>query len=205
MAYCVNSTAVRTFSDNTATTDLWVSFLIKDDDVTAQDFASLPNYGGLAIEDASSESIYVGVPGVQPNPTADYSLQTFYGMPTTSGVDQSSVAARPGRTVLLVADISDSGEAYLYVDPTVGQPLGAPDATISAPFAPSGASYVYWSDSWGWTYGDIRVGTTLADVTPAPSPVPEPGAWVNMLVGFASIAGLGGALRARNKTTRVVA
>jgi hypothetical protein len=188
--YCVNSTAIRTFSDNTATTDLWVSFLIKDDDVTAQDFAAYPAYGGLAIEDAGGSSLYVGVPGVQPNSTADYSLQT------PIDVEESATAARPGKTVLLVADLSSDGEAYLYVDPTIGQPLGAPDATIAAPFAPSDATALYWSDSWGWTYGDIRVGTTLADVTPAPAPVPEPAAWTILLVGF---AGLGAGLRRRRR------
>jgi hypothetical protein len=188
-AYCVNSTAVRDFADNTATTDIWVSFLIKDDGVTAQDFANLPNYGGIAVEDASSDFLYIGVPGEQPT-TADYSLQTG------AGFQQSATAATPAHTVLLVADISDDGEAYLYVDPTVGAALGAPDATIAAPFAPSAATELYWSDSWGWSYGDIRVGTTLADVTPPPSPVPEPTAWAMMLAGFAA---LGGALRARRE------
>jgi hypothetical protein len=146
--------------------------------------------GGFAIEDAANDSVYVGAPGVQPSPTANYSLQT------ATDIEQSAVAATRGRTVLLVADISDDGEAYLYVDPTVGVALRAPDATIAAPFTPSAATYLHWSDSWGWTSGDVRVGTTLADVTPAPSPVPEPAAWSLMLVGF---AGLGGALRARAK------
>jgi hypothetical protein len=186
--YCVNSTAIRAFSDNTATTDLWVSFLIRDTDITAEDFSTYPAYGGMAIEDASNDFVYVGVPGVQPTPTADYSLQTG------ADVEESSAAASPGSTVLLVADISDDGEVYLYVDPTVGQPLGAPDATIVAPFSPSGATYLYWSDGWGWTYGDLRVGTTLADVTPAPSPAPEPATWAMMLTGL-SAAGL--RLRAR--------
>jgi hypothetical protein len=195
-AYCVNSTANRTFADNTATTDLWVSFLIKDDGVTAQDFSAYPNYGGFAVEDANNDYVYTGVPGVEPTPTADYSLQT------ANDVEQSALAATPGRTVLLVADISDDGEAYLYVDPTVGAALGAPDATIATPIAPSGATNIHWSDSWGWTYGDLRVGTTLADVTPAPSPIPEPATWSLMLVAF---TGLGGALRARRKADRAVA
>ncbi len=134
------------------------------------------------------------MPGVQPTSTADYSLQTG------SGVDESGTAATPGATVLIVVDISDDGEAYLYVDPTVGQALGAPDATIAAPFTPSAATELYWSDSWGWTYGDLRVGTTLADVTPAPAPGPEPAAWTMILVGF---AGLGASLRRRRRATAI--
>ncbi len=182
--YCVNSTAVRAFSDNTATTDFWVSFLVQDKGVTAQDFAAYPAYGGFAIEDAGGRFLYAGVPGVQPISTADYSLQTV------GDVEQSATAAAPGTTALLVVDIRDDGTARLYVDPTVGQALGAPAATIAAPFTPSAATELYWSDSWGWTYGDIRVGTTLADVTPAP--VPEPAAWLVMLVG---VGGLGARLR----------
>jgi hypothetical protein len=166
--------------------DLWVSFLIDDNGVTAKDFAAYPAYGGLAVEDAGGDFLYAGLPGVQPNSTADYSLQT------AGDVEQSATAATPGTTVLLVADIRDDGTARLYVDPTVGQALGAPAATIAAPFTPSAATELYWSDSWGWTYGDVRVGTTLADVTPAP--VPEPAAWLVTLVGF---GGLGAGLRRR--------
>jgi hypothetical protein len=70
--------------------------------------------------------------------------------------------------------------------------LGAPDATIAAPFAPSAATY--WSDSRGWTHGDLRVGTTLADVTPAA--VPEPASWVLFLAGFGS---LGISIRSRRR------
>jgi hypothetical protein len=81
----------------------------------------------------------------------------------------------------------------------VGQTLGAPDATIATPITPSGAAFLYWSDSWGWTYGDLRVGTTLADITPAPSPVPEPADWTLLLAGF---AGLGVGCRARRRAVR---
>jgi hypothetical protein len=185
---CVNSTAIRTFADNTATTDLWVSFLIKQNGITPAEFAVNANYGGMAIEDAAGDDVYEGVPGLNPDGTADYSLQT------ANGANQSSVAAVSGATTLLVMDIRDNGQAYLWVDPTVGQALGAADATIATVITPSDATELYWSDSWGWTYGDIRVGTTLADVTPAGAPAPEPAAWALMLVGFAA---LGGALRRR--------
>ncbi|MEJ0015075.1 MAG: PEP-CTERM sorting domain-containing protein [Acetobacteraceae bacterium] len=186
--YCVNSTAQRFFSANTATTDLWISFLIKDVDVTG--FAANPNYGGIAVDDASNNFVYIGVPGLQPNPTAKYSLQT------SDGVAQGTIDAAPGQTDLLVVHITDTGQAYLYVDPTIGAPLGLPDATIPAPFAPSAATYLHWSDSWGWTYGDIRVGTTLADVTPAASSVPEPASWALALIG------LGGLLAGRRSRGR---
>ena len=196
--YCVNSTAVRTFSDNTATTNLWVSFLIRDDGVSAQNFSLYPNYGGFGLMAGGAVPLFAGVPGVQPNSTADYSLQS----PTL--VVQSADAAALGQTDLIVVDLTSSGEAYLYVDPTVGQPLGAPAASIATTLTPSTATGFWWTDSWGWTYGDLRVGTTYTDVTPAggPSPVPEPAAWAIMLLGF---AGVGAALRARGKAVRATA
>jgi hypothetical protein len=186
--FCVNSTAERFFSSNPATTDLWMSFLIKDDDATQ--FDKYPNYGGIAIEDASNNFVYIGVPGLTPS-TANYSLQT-----SATDNSQSAIAAAPGHTVLLVAHITDAGQAYLYVNPVIGAPLGAPDATIAAPFLPSDATYLHWSDSWGWTYGDIRIGTTLADVTPAGAAVPEPASWALLLSGFGC---LGMSLRARRR------
>ena len=185
--YSYNSTALRTFSNNTATSDLWMSFLIQSNGISTQNFSTYPNYGGIQIVGATG-SVFVGVPGVQPTGTADYSLQN-------ADVVSSTKAAASGQTDLLVVDISSNGNAYLYVDPTLGSPLGAPDATLATTLTPSGAGGLYWTDSWGWTYGDIRVGTSFADVSPAPAPsVPEPASWVVMLVGFAC---LGGALRMR--------
>jgi hypothetical protein len=199
--YCEYSVSLRAFADNTATTDLWVSFLIQQKGITPQDFSAYPNYGGIGVNDAAGDFLYAGVPGLQPVSTADYSLQAGNG-PGQGVADQSAVAAVSGATTLLVVDIRDNGEAYLYVDPTVGQALGAPMATIATGVTPSNATYLNMSDSYGWTYGDIRVGTTYADVTPAGAPAPEPAAWTLMLLGF---AGLGGVLRARGKARRAVA
>jgi hypothetical protein len=196
--YCVNSTAVRDFSDNTATTNLWVSFLIRDDGISAQNFSLYPNYGGFGITVGNDTPLFAGVPGVQPNSTADYSLQTG------SQIVESADAAARGQTDLIVMDISDNGNAYLYVDPTVGQALGSPDATIPITFAPSDADGFWWTDSWGWSYSDLRVGTTYTDVTPAggPTAIPEPAAWAIMLIG---LAGVGGALRVRGRALRAAA
>lgn len=191
--YYYNSTALRSFSSNPATTNLWMSFLIQSNGISSANFSAYPNYGGLRINDGSGNNIvFAGVPGVQPTGTADYSLQT-------STIASSAKAAASGQTDLLVVDLSNDGHAYLYVDPTIGSPLGAPDATIAVSEGPSAAAGLYWTDSWGWTYSDIRVGTTLADVTPAatiPTAVPEPATWAMLILGMGA---MGAVLRRRRE------
>jgi hypothetical protein len=153
-----NSTAVRGFT-NTATNVLWFSFLIQLNSAAVMaNGNSAGNYGGIALEDASgSHFLYVGVPGG----ATGYSLQTN---PTIA--KHGSAAPAVGRTDLLVVRIDAAQKAVLWVNPTLGQPLGAPAAFIKLPLPASDYVNLYWSDSWGWTYGDVRIGDTLASVTP---------------------------------------
>jgi hypothetical protein len=152
-----NSTAVRGFT-STATTVLWFSFLIQLNSAAVMaDGNSAGNYGGIALEDASgSHFLYVGVPGG----ATGYSLQTNAAI-----APHGSAAPAVGRTDLLVMRMDAYNGASLWVDPPLGQALGAPDAVIAVPLPASDYVALYWSDSWGWSYGDIRVGTTLASVT----------------------------------------
>jgi hypothetical protein len=184
------STAERNFT-NTATSDLWFSFLIQLNSST--ELASgnpNQNYGGIALEDPSfSKYIYVGVGGGATN----YGLQTM-----AAGIVSSTTAPTVGQTELLLVHVDSSDTASLWIDPTLGgAPLGTPDVTVTSPFAPSGFGGLYWSDTWGWTYDELRIGTTLADVTPASAPVPEPPTWT-ILAGAALLAGW---LRARGRGT----
>lgn len=194
--YCVNSTALRGFTSNSATSDLWVSFLIQDGSVSNANFSPYPNYAGFSVM-GSNDGFFIGLPGITPTGTANYSLQTY------AAIEQSSKPASLGHTDLLVADIKDNGHAYLYVDPTIGAPLGAPDATIATSLTPGAATGLYWTDSWGWNYSDVRVGTSLADVTPAAAvAVPEPATWALMMAGMGA---LGAVLRRRRQGVFVAA
>jgi hypothetical protein len=152
-----NSTAVRAFA-NPGGPVVWFSFLIQlnSADVMANG-NSAGNYGGIALEDASgSHFLYVGVPGG----ATGYSLQTNAAI-----APHGSATPSVGKTDLLVMRLDGNQRASLWVDPAVGQALGAPDAVIAVPLAAAAYTALYWSDSWGWTYGDVRIGTTLAAVT----------------------------------------
>jgi hypothetical protein len=153
-----NSTAVRGFT-NTATKVLWFSFLIQlNSDAVLANGNSAGNYGGIALEDASgSHFLYVGIPGG----ATGYSLQT-----NAEIAPHGSATPSVGKTDLLVMRIGGEQRAALWVDPTLGQPLGTPDAVIKLPLPATDYVSLYWSDSWGWTYGDLRVGPSLASVTP---------------------------------------
>jgi len=153
-----NSTAVRGFN-NTATNVMWFSFLLQlnSADVMA-DGNSAGNYGGIALEDATgSNFLYAGVPGG----ATGYSLQT-----NAEIAPLGSAVPSVGRTDLLVVRLGPGKKASLWVDPTLGQALGTPDSVITLPLAASQYVSLYWSDSWGWTYAGLRLGTSLASVTP---------------------------------------
>jgi len=153
-----NSTAVRGFT-NTASQELWFSFLIQLNSAEVMaDGNSAGNYGGIALEDASgSNFLYVGVPGG----ATGYSLQTNAAI-----APPGSATPAAGRTDLLVMHINAKQKASLWVNPALGQKLGPPDAVITVPLAAPAYVSLYWSDSWGWTYGDVRVGPNLSSVTP---------------------------------------
>ncbi len=154
-----NSTAVRGFN-NTATKVLWFSFLIQLNSAAVMaNGNSAGNYGGIALDDApGSHFLYAGVPGG----ATGYSLQTNAAI-----APHGTATPALGRTDLLLVRLDAYQGASLWVDPKLGQALGAPDATIAVPLPVPAYVKLYWSDSWGWTYGDLRIGTTLAAVTTA--------------------------------------
>ena len=153
-----NSTAVRGFTAPTAA-PLWVSFLIQlNDNAVMANANSAGNYGGIALIDAAgSHFLYMGIPGG----ATGYSLQTNAAI-----APHGAAVPAAGKTDLLVMHIGIKQNAQLWVDPPLGQPLGTPDAIIALPLPASAYDHLYWSDSWGWTYSHLRIGTSLAAVTP---------------------------------------
>jgi hypothetical protein len=183
------STAERNFT-NTATSDLWFSLLIQLNASTElANGNSAQSYGGIALENTSfSTFLYVGVGGGATN----YGLQT-----PAAGIVSTSTAPTVGQTDLLLVHVDSSDTASLWIDPALGgTPLGAPDVTVASPLAPSEFGGLYWSDTWGWTYDELRIGTTLADVTPAPAPAPEPATWTLIAGAAVLLSGLRGRRRA---------
>ena len=189
------STALRGFT-NTATSSLWFSFLIQlNSSGELANGNSAQSYGGIALEDASFSSyLYVGVGGGATN----FGLQT-----PGAGIVSSNTAPVVGQTELLLVHVDSSDTASLWIDPTLGgAPLGTPDVTVASPFAPSGFGGLYWSDTWGWTYDEMRIGTTLADVTPASAAVPEPATWT--ILGGAALVISGLRRRMATRADRVL-
>jgi len=153
-----NSTAVRGFTGTTGHV-LWFSFLIQlNDNAVMANGNSGGNYGGIALIDAAgAHFLYAGVPGG----ATGYSLQTNAAI-----APHGAATPLAGRTDLLLVRIGEKQNAELWVDPKLSRPRGPPDSVIALPLPASSYVSLYWSDSWGWTYGDIRIGTTLASVIP---------------------------------------
>jgi hypothetical protein len=137
-------------ADNTA---LYLSFLLRPE--TGFGFYGGFNLGGL----------FIGKSG-QVN---SYSLET------TGNIVSSSIAPQVGETVLLVlrAQFQAGNDLFdLFVNPVPGvaEPALA-DATMTNVDLLAD-SFVTINNAGAWTLDEIRIGSTLADVTP--SAVPEP-------------------------------
>lgn len=105
---------------------------------------------------------------------------TYYGFDGPSSFDSTGVSVKNGTTVFLVAEItfvnpgafSEGTNVTLYVDPTPG--LTAPaagTASVSGSIKTLAASGGVSVIGNGWSFDELRFGTTYADVAPA---VPEP-------------------------------
>ena len=107
----------------------------------------------------------------------------YYGF---SASNLSSMPVVTGTTAFLVLEMAfnstnNTVNLTLYVDPTPG--LSTPAAGTSSttanflsPFSASGAVNLYGN---GWSFDELRFGTTYADVAPA-VPEPAPAALLSM-------------------------
>ncbi|MDA8376383.1 MAG: PEP-CTERM sorting domain-containing protein [Planctomycetia bacterium] len=158
-------------SNITATTGnpVWGSFLLN----TPSNVAS--NYGGLVLEPAaptsSAPAPFIGISN------SGHFLVQKYG---SSDNTVLGTAASANTTYLLVfEDIANATSGgpdtlNLWVNPTAGaaNPPATPDVSNTYSTSPIGAiSGIDLANGGGFSYDEVRIGTTYADVTPA---VPEP-------------------------------
>jgi hypothetical protein len=110
--------------------------------------------------------------------------------PNAAGTVASTGAFTAGQTSLLVIRIdfvAGAGDVFnLWVDPTLGQPLGVANATVTTAADWGGLSQLNFRPSTlnAMTMDEFRMGTTYESVTPF-TVIPEPSA-------FAALAGLAG-------------
>lgn len=179
---CCNSTAVHSFT-NSATTDLWFSMLVAL--TTGNADSNTDAYAGVALQSSSAQSQYLffGIPGG----TAKFDLQSNLNSNAIASPD-SGVLPLYGSPTLLILHVASDNTASLWVN-TVSFPgddnLGTANAVITSPIAAGAFDSISLTTSWGWTFDQMIIGTTLADVTPTPvAPTPEPSTYLLVVTGL---------------------
>jgi hypothetical protein len=165
-SYYTSLSAARNLNSTYATSgsDIWASYLVRMDSLNA--------YAGVnfATYNQSATGLFVGILG-GPNgigpPSSTWGMDTAGG----TGVVMTNVPVTYGQTNILVVhmtELSGVNRIDLYVNPPQNLPT-SPDAT----------KIVYnWSfnriscgiDNGTGAFDEIRIGTTYADVRPAPEP-----------------------------------
>lgn len=169
-----NSEATRAFGTSisgTGGTSTWISFLVRGDDLTNGQYAT------VNLMASSGNSARFGIFWNSSESTAYFGLGRLGGIP--SGPTFSSLAVSEGQTYLVVGQIAwnDSGAETLslYVNPAIG---GTPPAPLVTRMESLGttlatARLIFGTDGSTWSFDELRIGSSFADVTP--SAVPEPG------------------------------
>jgi hypothetical protein len=155
------------------TSDLWISFLAQAVDTTATtQFFGITTYNGnetasqLSLQRLGDGSNEWGIVGNNAALSADVS---------------SDVVVTPGETVLIVAHLDyDTGggavAATFYLNPTVGAGIPAEsDGVITGPAGSLDFDRIRFASANGlnWLYDEVRLGTTITDVTPLNPPDPD--------------------------------
>ncbi|MAT70235.1 MAG: hypothetical protein CMJ58_12015 [Planctomycetaceae bacterium] len=161
---------------DTATGELWFSYLIQPGTYTGLPFAGLSFYTDqLTGSTATDTDFYLAARNVSPG---NYG----YGDLDAANGAQTPVIATPGETVLLVGQIvfgagantsaTNEDHIYIYANPAIGGDIPAPDADtdLTADFqtmrlaAQNGANFLV---------DEFRIGDSFADVTPVIPPDPN--------------------------------
>jgi hypothetical protein len=156
---------------------IWFSFLLRQE-VVGSGGAAGADYGGLVLGRdgaAPDNQVFIGKPGGVTG-AGQYVLEALDGVPQSS----SGVNAVFGQTAFLVASITFHTAATavdnisLYVNPTPGGVLSSPQATLNLELSDPVGGFNDWYFSAGanaqWTFDELRIGASFADVSPIPEP-----------------------------------
>lgn len=154
----------------------FLSFLIRRDNTSGAD-----NFGGLYI-DGSNRDLFIGKGGQQTN----WGLEE---RGVSSGAQVSDVVATVGDTTLLVVKMVTGiqTDAFtLYVNPTPGQgEPGSASATMNLDVGDANQIALY--NGGNYTFDEIRIGDSFAEVTPTISSTPEPSTLVLAALGLSPL------------------
>lgn len=172
---------------------LWISFIAQVPSTETN-----YNYGGVELVDQNNgnlQGLFIGQTGTFP----------LWGMSNDNGSASAKSNLAFTKKAFLVAEINLGGAPFnsvaggdavinLWQNPLLGSaPPATPNATISA-----GVNFqfnqIVLASGAPISFGDIRIGTTWADVTPVPDPAPL------ALLGTAGMGFL--LLRRRNRQSR---
>jgi len=146
--------------------DIWISYLTNPTSVSA--YSSL-ELGAPVGSPSPTVGILGGSLGIGP-------ASAFWGIDQINGQNYTSaLSSKPisyGQTTLLVIHILGNVQhtVDLYVNPGATLPA-SPDASMNGFFGSTGQHFLtFQSNNANTLFDELRVGTTFADVAPAPEP-----------------------------------
>lgn len=156
-----NGTATRSFSSSVTTGTIWLSWV--------QNSSGSTDFNQIRLMNGSSNVVVVGTHGSDSNEFRLYNGNSDY-----TGHADTGISIVGTHFVALSIDLSNS-TFNLYIDPTGLGSGAAPSSSVSSTYARGGTiSSITGLQSVGsdnaFTWDEVRVGTTWADVSPVPEP-----------------------------------
>ena len=181
------ATAIAAPTATNPTVTTWYSFLLKT--------PSTVNWNaGLQINGSTDTAVF-GEAQNSANGTGTHWSISSPGH-NTFGVETPAITIAANTTYFLVledtANYGSTDTMNLYVDPTVGLASPSVSAAVTDSLITVGkVSSIGLSTQRAYSFDEVRIGTTFADVAPSNSAIPEPASLGLLLLGSAGILLLG--------------